>query len=119
MDKIDVPKLFTGLFDIDERVDDFAWQEFKEGIDIFPIYEQDESGAAAALLRYSAGARAPLHTHTGYEHILILSGTQTDGFNVYSKGMLMISEPGTQHHILSENGCIVLAIWQSPVSFLD
>ncbi len=119
MDKIDVPKLITGLHDIEDRVDDFAWQEFKEGIDIFPIYEQENNGASAALLRYSAGAKAPLHMHTGFEHILILSGTQTDGINVYTKGMLMVSEPDTQHHILSENGCIVLAIWQSPVAFLD
>ena len=118
MDKINIATIIDGLMTIDDDKDKFKWEFFKEGIEISRIYAQDNNGSACALLKYEAGAEAPLHIHTGYEHILILSGSQTDGVNVYKKGMLMISEPGSQHHIFSENGCIVLAIWQAPVEFV-
>lgn len=32
--------------------------------------------------------------------------------------MLIINPPGTSHGILSESGCIVLAIYEKPVKFL-
>jgi len=34
-------------------------------------------------------------------------------------GSLIINPPGTSHSILSENGCIVLAIYEKPVKFLQ
>jgi len=112
-------KILSGLFDIDDTQDQYEWVAFKEGIEISRIYDDKNKGPAAALLRYSAGAEAPMHLHVGYEHILILSGSQTDGVNIFSKGMLIISEPGSQHRIYSESGCIALAIWQAPVQFVN
>jgi len=119
MDKMAFPLTISGLLDIDDNVQNFKWEELTDGIQIHRIYEEENNGASAALLKYSPGANVPLHLHTGFEHILILSGTQTDGSNVYSKGMLMVSKPGTQHQITSDTGCVVLAIWQSPVQFLN
>lgn len=112
-------KILTGLTDIDVTQDQFEWEAFKEGIEISRIHDDKNEGPAAALLRYSAGAEAPMHLHVGYEHILILSGSQSDGVNVFSKGMLIISTPGSLHRIYSESGCIALAIWQSPVKFIE
>lgn len=111
-------KILSGLFNIDEIQDQFEWEYFREGIEIHRIYNEKSQGASAALLRYTTGAEAPLHLHVGYEHILILSGSQTDGENVFSKGMLVVSAPGSQHRIYSEFGCIALAIWQIPVQFV-
>lgn len=119
MVSIDAPKVISHLLAIEDHVDDFLWVPFKDGIDIFRIYNDDESGPSAALLRYAAGAEVPMHLHTGYEHILILSGSQSDGLKLYEKGMLMISSPGSQHLVTSEAGCIVLAIWQTPVQFIN
>ena len=34
-------------------------------------------------------------------------------------GMLIINPPGSSHSILSENGCIVLAIYEKPVKFIE
>ena len=112
-------KILSGLDVIDDMQDQFEWEEFKEGIEISRIYDVKNEGPAAALLRYSAGAEAPMHLHMGYEHILILSGSQTDGVNLFNKGMLIISSPGSQHRIYSEKGCIALAIWQAPVQFVS
>lgn len=113
------PQLIEHLLDIDDHMESFSWEPFKEGIDISHIYGDDSQGPSAALLRYAAGAKVPTHVHSGYEHILILSGSQSDGVAVYEKGSLMISAPGSRHRITSDQGCVVLAIWQAPVRFAD
>lgn len=110
--------ILEGLFAMDIQGKAYAWQPFKDGVDIYPIYQQG-SGQAAALLRYQSGATVPVHRHGGYEHILILAGSQTDGQQVYEPGTLLISIPGSCHRVASQNGCIVLAIWQAPVEFLS
>lgn len=86
---------------------------------IVPIYQSDSSSASAALLRYVAGAGVPEHEHTGYEHIFVLEGSQQDGRGEYYKGDLLINLPNTKHWVKSENGCVVLAIWEKPVQFVQ
>lgn len=105
------------LFDLDRLPQEIAWQYFRDGVDIFPLYSSD-SGCSAALLRYTDNAHVPAHTHTGYEHILVLKGAQEDEHGRYERGSLLISPPGTSHSITSEEGCIVLAIWEKPIRFL-
>ena len=117
MVNIGSPQVIKHLLAIDANESHFNWAPFKDGVDIHRIYGDDHKGPAAALLRYAAGAEVPVHCHSGYEHILILSGSQTDGDDVYEKGTLMISAPGSQHRIASKTGCVVLAIWQAPVDF--
>ncbi|MEJ2392122.1 MAG: cupin domain-containing protein [Gammaproteobacteria bacterium] len=104
------------LFELGTDSVELDWQPFREGIDIYPIYESQQ-GCSAALLRYAPGATVPAHTHTGYEHILVLEGEQQDENGLYEQGTLMISTPGTSHTIFSPAGCIVLAIWEKPVNF--
>ena len=108
------------LFDVVELARLKGWRAFREGIDILPLYgnPQVRGEASAALLRYSPGARVPLHAHGGYEHIIVLDGAQYDVQGTYGPGTCVISSPGSQHAVASENGCIVLAIWNQPVRFL-
>jgi anti-sigma factor ChrR (cupin superfamily) len=82
------------------------------------LYE-DESGASAALLRYQPGARVPLHEHQGYEHVLVLSGEQRDERGRYPQGSFMVNAPGTRHRVISEDGCLVLVVWERPVKFIQ
>lgn len=98
---------------------DLVWQPFRPGVRIHWLYRTDDDGPAAALLRYEPGATVPLHEHLGWEHILILSGAQSDGHKRLPEGTLMISAPGTQHAIQSEDGCIALAIWQRQVRLVE
>ena len=81
------------------------------------IYGNNSEGSSAALLRYQPGASVPRHQHSGYEHIFILSGSQTDESATYSKGDLLVSPPGSTHSIRSEDGCMALAIWERGVVF--
>ena len=95
-----------------------GWEPFRPGIQIQKLYQEGD-GPAAALLRYEPGAAVPAHEHLGYEHILVLDGAQTDEHGTYSAGTLVVNRPHSVHRVASENGCVVLIIWEKNVRFLD
>ncbi|MBI1423251.1 MAG: cupin domain-containing protein [Gammaproteobacteria bacterium] len=109
--------ILPDIFQLAAQPERLAWQPFRAGIEIFPIYKSSQ-GCSAALLRYAPGSRVPAHAHVGYEHILVLSGEQNDERHQYPQGAFVVSPPGTSHTVESPAGCIVLAIWEKPVSFL-
>jgi anti-sigma factor ChrR (cupin superfamily) len=106
------------LFNIAEWQEEIAWQPFRQGVDIHRLYGDAIHGPSAALIRFREAGEVPAHEHLGYEHILVLTGTQRDNNGTTTAGGLIISPPGTQHSIVSEVGCIVLAIYEKPVKFL-
>lgn len=109
---------FTELLKIASRQDEIAWEPFRDGVEIHRLYGDGIAGPSAALLRFSKDGKVPLHEHGGYEHILVLAGSQRDNNGVAGAGTLIINPPGTRHSIVSEVGCIVLAIYERPVTFL-
>ncbi|HSI15049.1 MAG TPA: cupin domain-containing protein [Chthoniobacter sp.] len=114
-----LPRLeLTNLFNIAEWQHEVPWQPFKEGLEIYRLYGDGQSGPNAALIRFKKGGSVPFHAHTGFEHILILTGSQRDEHGVAAPGTLIINSPGTAHTVVSEVGCIVLAIYEKPVEFL-
>lgn len=106
--------IFENLLNISAQTE-LPWQPFREGVEIHQLYENGKNGSSAALLRYHPGAKIPDHIHTGYEHILILSGSQTDQRGEHKTGTLVVNPPGSKHRLVSESGCIVLIIWEKPV----
>ncbi|MDB6052541.1 MAG: anti-ECFsigma factor, ChrR [Verrucomicrobiales bacterium] len=109
----------TDLFQISGWHQKQPWQPFKEGVEIYRLYGAGITGPTAALLRFSPGGRIALHEHTGYEHIFVLTGSQVDENSESQAGSLIVNPPGTSHSILSRGGCIVLAIYEKPVKFLE
>lgn len=107
------------LFNIAERQHEIPWQPFGNGVEIYRLYGDGITGPSAALIRFNKAGKVPLHLHTGYEHIFVLSGSQRDQISTAEAGTLIVNPPGTQHSIISEAGCIVLAIYEKPVSFLE
>ena len=105
------------LFQIGQNADSIPWQPFRDGVDIYRLYGDGVVGPTAALIRFRGEGRVPMHVHLGYEHILVLSGSQRDQNSTATAGTLMINAPGTRHSIVSESGCIVLAIYEKPVKF--
>ncbi len=63
------------------------------------------------VIPFRKGARVPMHMHTERAHILVLSGSQRDQHGIIG--------PGTYHSVVSEAGCIVLAVYEKPVKFLE
>lgn len=107
------------LFQVTGWQHKLPWKPFGEGVEIYRLYGDGITGPTAALLRFQPGGRVRLHEHIGYEHILVLAGSQVDENSRAEAGMLIINPPGTSHSILSESGCIVLAIYEKPVRFLE
>lgn len=91
------------------------WQAFRDGVEAAWLYRNGAHGPAAAYLRYRPGARVPLHWHAGYEHVIVLDGSQSDHKGRHTAGSLVINPPGTSHEVWSEEGCVVLVIWERPV----
>jgi quercetin dioxygenase-like cupin family protein len=106
------------LFRIAEWQDRVPWLEFRDGVEIHRLYGDGITGPTAALIRFRTGGYVPLHEHPGYEHIIVLSGSQRDDRGTANAGTLLVSAPGTRHEIASDSGCIVLAIYEKPVRFL-
>lgn len=112
------PLTFASLAAIARGDADAAWEPFREGIEILPLHGVGGEGGSAALLRYEPGAAAPEHRHTGYEHIYVLRGSQRDQRGLYPAGTLVVNPPGTTHWVASDEGCVVLIIWERPVEFI-
>ncbi|MEO1591347.1 MAG: cupin domain-containing protein [Cyanobacteria bacterium J06632_22] len=108
-------RVLADLFSLAADPDRLDWQPFRPGVEIYSLYKTDPTGPAAALLKYAPGATVPAHDHSGYEHIIVLSGSQQDERGVYPTGTVVINPPGSGHTVLSEAGCIVLIIWEKPV----
>lgn len=109
---------FTELLKIASRQEEIAWEPFRDGVEIHRLYGDGITGPSAALLRFVKHGKIPLHEHGGYEHILVLAGSQRDNNGIAGTGTLIINSPGTRHSIVSEAGCIVLAIYEKPVKFI-
>jgi quercetin dioxygenase-like cupin family protein len=113
------PIILRNLFGANRNYDALDWQPFRTGIDIVRLYGTPQQGPSAALLRYAPGAQLPHHSHTGYEHIIVLSGSQRDESGRHAEGAAIINPPGSGHSVSTENGCVVLAIWEHPVIFSE
>lgn len=111
-------RVWSGLLDSDFDSADFAWQGFRAGVDIIFLHGDAAYGCSCALLRYQPGAEIPRHLHMGMEFLLVLRGSQTDDRGHYRQGSFLINPASSSHAIISEEGCIVLAIWERPVKFV-
>lgn len=107
--------ILHNLFSLAEYPERLTWEPFRPGVTICRLYDEGQQGSSAALLKYDPGATVPAHSHTGYEHILVLSGAQSDYQGTHKAGTLVINLPNSSHQVASEEGCIVLAIWERPV----
>jgi anti-sigma factor ChrR (cupin superfamily) len=105
----------SGLLRRDWRTLD--WRPFRDGIEAAWLYHNGAHGPAAAYLRYQPGARVPRHWHAGYEHVVVLDGAQSDDNGHHAAGSLVVNPPGSAHEVVSEEGCVVLVIWERPVVF--
>ena len=111
--------ILSDLFSLADHPERLSWEPFRPGIEIHRLYGDGTHSAAAALLKYEPGANVPHHEHTGYEHIIVLSGSQRDYQGSHGPGTLVINPPDTSHDVISDEGCIVLIIWEKPVAIKE
>jgi anti-sigma factor ChrR (cupin superfamily) len=106
------------VFHFADHQNEIAWETYTKGVEMFRLYGDGVTGPTAALVRYREGGEVPMHEHQGYEHILILAGSQRDESGTFKARTLVINAPGTRHKVSSDEGCIVLAIYEKPVRFV-
>ncbi len=94
----------------------YEWTVLWDGVEICPLYGEFEREASAALYRFQGGGRVPRHRHTSWEHTLILQGSQSDEAAEYVAGTLVVNGPGSEHTVISSDGCIALVTWTGPVT---
>lgn len=111
------PVVWPNLIGIDPDSANLHWEDLQAGVQIAMLHGDRRIGCSSALLRYRPGTSIPRHTHTGHEHLLILRGRQTDESGTYGQGTFLINKPDGGHCVSSDEGCLVLAIWESPVKF--
>jgi predicted ChrR family anti-sigma factor len=111
------PMVWPNLIKIDPDHPEIIWEALQPGVQIFMLNGDRHHGCSTALLRYQPDTSIPQHTHTGHEHLLILRGSQRDEHGTYRQGTFLINKPGGSHRVSSDEGCLVLAIWESPVKF--
>jgi anti-sigma factor ChrR (cupin superfamily) len=99
------------LADIQEA--DFS--PFRRGIDIRVLYGIPGDGPAAAFLRYCRGAKISAHEHVGYELVYVLTGSQSDERGIHRAGTFVLNPPGSRHAVESDEGCIVLVVWEQSI----
>ena len=105
------------LLRLAENADDLSWEPFRDGVEIHRLYGDGLTGPSAALMRFRERGHIPFHHHDGYEHILVLAGSQCDEHGTIPTGTLRSHPPGTSHRVTSEAGCLILAIYEKPVRF--
>jgi anti-sigma factor ChrR (cupin superfamily) len=113
------PFFLKNIFNITEWQDELKWEPFGEKVEICWVHRCDEGGPSTAFIRFQPGGKVSLHQHSGFEHIIVLAGSQADQNGLLNTGGLMIHPPGTRHSIHSDEGCIVLAIYEKRVSFVE
>lgn len=71
-----------------------------------------EAGGNAKIYRIASGTSVPIHTHTGAEVTLVLSGGFTDETGSYGPGDIAIQEAGGEHQPVADDDgeCVVLAV---------
>jgi anti-sigma factor ChrR (cupin superfamily) len=110
--------ILADIASIPQRLNEFTWEPLVPGVELSRLYQDAAGNIKLALLRYAPGATVPEHLHTGMEYIQILSGAQQDERGIYPAGTLLVSLPGSLHNVASPEGCVVLAVWESPVHFV-
>lgn len=83
------------------------------GMSWLPLSLNEEEKLDLFLLRFEPGSQSYPHEHTGAEQFLMLEGTLTDcDGHVFKAGDFVRFEPGSQHHSISEDGCLILAVFR-------
>jgi anti-sigma factor ChrR (cupin superfamily) len=80
------PFELNDVFHFADHQNEIAWEPYKKGVDIFRLYGDGITGPTAALVRYRERGEVPMNEHKGYEHILILAGSQRDENGTFEAG---------------------------------
>ena len=97
---------------------ELAWVDAMPGVRQKPIWHDKETKRRAALVRFEAGAKLPIHRHVGDELIFILEGSNADESGEVMTGDMNYRPNGCVHTVTSRNGATVLGLVTGGVEML-
>ena len=101
-------------------VAELPWQATKyPGIEMKVLMKDEDAGLTTALFRREAGARLPLHEHTGIEQTYVLEGSLADDEGEVTAGNYVWRPAGSRHSAHSPNGALAISFFLSPNRFLE
>ncbi len=97
---------------------DLKWRRLGFGARHIPVKTRDES-CTVRLLRIPAGAPVPTHGHNGPELTLVLTGSFSDGDQVFQRGDVEEADESIVHQPIAGDGedCVCLAVTDAPLRF--
>ncbi len=102
------------------NLDDLPWQaDMTADIERKVLFEDKERGIMTLLVRWQPGAELPMHEHTDFEQSFILEGSLCDHEGECTAGNYVWRPPGSRHRAWSPNGCLLLAIFLAPNTFIE
>lgn len=102
------------------KPEDMDWQDTQfEGIQIKPLYKDDEKGELTCLLKWAPGASLPFHKHPEIEQSYVISGSFYDHDGIARAGEYVWRKPGSFHETFSDEGCVILAVYRKPNVFFN
>jgi len=100
-----------------QQFEDMDWQRVSTKIWKATIAMNDPD-FEVELLKFSANAKIPQHTHEGDEYTVVLQGDFSDSQGHYKEGSFIVQDQNDEHSpIAGENGCVCLAITNAPLKF--
>jgi anti-sigma factor ChrR (cupin superfamily) len=51
--------------------------------------------------------------------VIVISGSQADAQGLLEAGDVALNVPGTEHEVVSEEGCLVLLVWERQPIILE
>ena len=76
-----------------------------------PLSKDEEQNYECFLIRFEPGGQSQPHEHTGTEEFLVLEGELEDcDGTVYRPGDFASFGPGSRHHSVSRDGCLLMVV---------
>ncbi len=99
-------------------VSKIGWEPTRfPGVETKTLY-REPSGRHTTLTRMAPGAKLPSHRHVGVEQSYVLEGTLIDDDGACTVGNFVWRRPGSIHEAWTQDGCVVLGIFEAPNEFL-
>lgn len=95
---------------------DVKWRKQGKGVERANLDSVDPA-YSMFLLRVRAGQPSAIHTHSGNEYTIVLSGAYTDGSQRFGRGDFQHAAPDINHIPIAEAGqaCICLVVLDAPI----
>jgi anti-sigma factor ChrR (cupin superfamily) len=96
------------------------WNKTKwPGIESKVLMEDKATGMTTLLMRWEKGARLPRHEHVEIEQTYVISGSFADHDGVCRAGQYVWRRKSSRHEAWTDEGCLMLAFFLRPNTFLD